>query len=353
MSEVGIVSCKEYEKHKVEEAIAELVLHTDFPDVKGKKVLIKPNILSDSAPEKAITTNPMVLQAVIDLVKREGAKEIFVGDSPAMPGKNFTPKVSQLADLCTDNVKWVDFTINPVKRNIEFVNRKIAMASITDEVDIVICVAKFKTHTLMYATGAIKNMFGLVPGKVKSLQHVHHPSRVAFGNMICGIFKQAKVDYAFMDGIIGMEGAGPANGEPRNVGLMLGSTDALALDISQAIIMGYDPYELPILAIGMKEGITQTTAVHDVSYPCLDARKLVISDFKRIEIKKENKDMMDLKPVAPVFHKETCIQCMKCVKICPAKALHLEGKQVVIDEAVCIRCYCCHEVCPVGAITVD
>lgn len=358
MSKVSIVECHNYELEEVKRAIAIAVEKTDFPDVTGKKVLLKPNILSDAAPEKAITTHPVVLQAVIQLIKEKGAAEIYVGDSPALQKSNFRPTSSGIWQVVEEEkVQWVDFTDKPVSKKLPIANHSISMAKIIDYVDLSISLSKFKTHEFMYLTGSMKNMFGLVPTIRKSAQHMRHPSRGSFAKMLCGLMAHAKVEYTFMDAIVGMEGAGPANGSPRFVGKIIAGHDPLAVDIAEATMMGYDPLLIPIIQLGLEYGVTGLKSIDEVIYPLYDARDLIMKDYKRIG-KKINADTDDsdaeyLKRATPKFNHDTCILCEKCANICPATALTITDGQVMIDDNKCIRCYCCNEVCPVNAITVE
>ena len=355
MSDVAIVSCETYEEEKVKKAIELIIGKTGFPDVKNKSVLLKPNILSDAITEKAITTNPVVLSAMIQIVKERGAAKIFVGDSPSIQKKHLEPTNCGIFQVCEkEAVEWVDFTKDPIKKKLPYVNHSIYMAAILDNVDIVINLPKFKTHELMLMTGAVKNLFGTVPGLRKSPMHVRHPSRGSFAKLVCGVFSQCHVDYALMDGIVGMEGAGPANGKPRNVGLLLGSSDCVALDIAAATIMGYNPLSIPVNVFALKVGLTPTTNIDEITYPLINPRSIILSDFLRCGGKKiEEGDNENFTRKPPTFIHETCIQCGRCIEICPAQAIVMKDKKVILTPEKCIRCYCCHEVCPVGAIEID
>lgn len=359
MSKVSIIECKTYNYEEVKNAIKIAVEHSDFPNVVGKKVLLKPNILSDSEPEKCITTHPMVLKVVIELIKEKGAEKIFVGDSPALQNENFKPKKSEIQTICEEEgVEWVDFTKRPVTKLLPIVNHNVKMANIIDEVDLSISLSKFKTHEFMYATGSVKNMFGLMPSTKKSAQHLRHPSRGSFAKLICGLMSHAKVGYTIMDAIMGMEGAGPANGTPRAVGKIIAGENPFAVDIAQATIMGYDPMKIPILTCGFKYHMAKIESINDIVYPLIHAKNIIIKDYKRIEEMtfskmNLNEDLEYLNRRIPEFDEFTCIQCKKCVDICPARALTLEEGKIQIKESACIRCYCCHEVCPVNAILIN
>ncbi|MBI9095810.1 MAG: DUF362 domain-containing protein [Sphaerochaeta sp.] len=367
MSSVAIVRCENYDQKKVDIAVEQACLAANMPSVAGKRVLLKPNVLSDAKEDRCITTNTAVVRAVIHLLKKQGAKEILLGDSPGLQGPSFVPKACGLDRVCKDEgVKWVDFTQNPKTKSVPYTRSKsLPFASILEEVDLLFSLPKLKTHQLMYSTGAVKNLFGLVPGLYKSPCHVLFPTRELFASLMVGILSLVKPSFSIMDGIIGMEGPGPANGKPRHMGLILAAEDALSLDYAQAVVMGYDPLTIPIIA----EGLRREEGSVPSSYPVLDANTLVVENFQRIAQQKQTSFFHALiapfflsryirwrvkrERKAPVFLTEPCIQCRKCIEICPVHALHLEGKSIIIDEKVCVRCYCCHEICPAHAIEVD
>jgi len=367
MSSVAIIACENYDQALVDNAVETACLASNMPNVSGKRVLLKPNILSDAKEDRCITTNPAVLRSMIRLLKKHGAKEILVGDSPGLQGPSFLPKNCGVYQVCKEeDVKWVDFTKNPTTKLVPYThNKQLPFASILEEIDLLFSLPKFKTHQLMYSTGAVKNLFGLIPNLHKSPCHVQFPTREQFASLIIGILELSKPSFALMDGIIGMEGAGPANGIPRHLGLLLASSDLIALDYAQAMIMGYDPHSIPIISEGLKRNLGSIPT----DYPLLDPNTLILENFKRIQQQKKTKFFHSLiKPFflssyirwkvknerkAPVFLPDPCIGCRKCIEICPASALVLENKRILIDTRACVRCYCCHEVCPANAIVID
>lgn len=206
---VAITKCESYNLEELYSAISLASKEAQMPNVAGKSILLKPNILSDAKPEDCITTNPEFVRAVIRLLKDQGASEIYVGDSPGLQSPNFEGKACGIHSICEEeNVNWVDFTQNPVIKHIQGTTRKLYMASIIDKVDMVFSLAKFKTHQLMYTTGAVKNLFGTIPGLHKSTCHIKCPNRESFAHLIVGIHETIKPSFALMDAIIGMEGAG-------------------------------------------------------------------------------------------------------------------------------------------------
>jgi len=360
---VGIERCYSYNQNEVFNAVKNACGVCSFPDVKGKKVLVKPNILTDAKPEDCITTHPEVVRSVIKLLKEKGATEIYCGDSSGLHGQSFCGKNCGINDVCDqEGAIWSNFLDKPTRVKIDGTNQTLPMAHVVKDVDCVISVCKFKTHQLMYSTGAVKNLFGTIPGLEKANCHLSNPSKKMFAKLVVGICETIKPSFCIMDAVIGMEGAGPSNGTPRPVNLILASENCYALDEAEAIIMGYNPNDIPIL----NEAKIRKIHPSKINYPLLSAHDLQIEDFKRIAISKRThffsklilpfftrsfQRKKQLKEPAPQFNNDKCIKCKRCLNICPAKALTFTDK-IEINKMKCIRCYCCHEMCPVNAIEV-
>lgn len=361
---VAITRCDSYNPEPLEKAISQVMESSDFPEVEGKTVLLKPNILYDAPPERCVTTNPEFLRVFVRLLKKRQPARILVGDSPGMQSKSFCGKACGIWEICEEEgLQWVDFTKDTL--NVKIPGTKITkpVTSWAQKADVLISLPKMKTHQLMYATGGVKNLFGLIPGLNKSQTHLSCPSRQSFSKLICGLYRFAKPSYCLMDAVIAMQGAGPANGTPYPAGLILGSTDCPAVDWAQAVLMGYDPNMLPLLTELKKQGLLAEQA----DYPLLDPYKEKLKGFELIEIREKTKFVRSLvlpfftssilraaqkKEPAPEFDSSKCIRCCRCVNICPPKALKMQQSGVERDKNLCIRCYCCHEVCPVNAISI-
>lgn len=333
----------------------------------GKRVLIKPNIVIDAPVNKAVTTHPSILEAVIDYLQERGAQPV-VGDSPGLQRQGFKPVKCGIMEVCTSRkVPWVDFTAGVVPIGDE-TNQVVKQFRITEEAikaDLIINLAKMKTHQLMYMTGAVKNLFGLIPSVSKSPYHLKFPSRDAFARMIVDLERSITTPvFHILDAVVAMEGPGPSNGTPRPVGALAGSWDPYALDILQAIWMGEDPIRILVLKQALERGIVKSLDAERISCLGQDYRQFIQKGYKRIP-RREGSSLLHTvaglltsrfrPPVdpAPAFDHERCIRCRACVEICPAHALKLVDRQIEISEGSCIRCYCCHEVCPVDAIIIQ
>ena len=358
MTRAAITECRDYTEQELRNAFERIIAETEFPDVNGKIILVKPNILYDSAPEKAITTDYRALEVLLKILRERGASSLIVGDSPGTQTGKLSAKLSGIAGAAErQGARLSDF--REENRIHEIDGSRIPMAAALDEADIVISFAKFKTHQLMSATGAVKNMFGTIPGLNKSPMHLKYRSPEAFAAFLMKVFRECHVDYSFIDAVVGMEGQGPGSGTPRHVGLLMGSANAYALDKAEAMIMGYGSVPLIETAEKLSPGIS------DADYPLLHPEDLIISDYIRIGGGRKSTfrslvigSVLNLfrrkgadRP-RPAFDTEKCRACSRCVEICPAKALHIENGHAVFEKNKCIRCYCCHEVCPFDAIKV-
>ncbi len=367
---VGIRKCTSYDANQVYTALSGAIEMAGDFDVQGKRVLLKPNIVFDSVPEKALTTHPAFLEAAIKLVREKGAVKVFVGDSPGIQKPGFTGKVCGLGPVTEKmGAQWVDFT----KGKLDLpcpegkVQKSFPLGEILKEVDCIISLPKLKTHQLMLYTGAMKNLFGLIPSLVKSPYHVRYPRREDFAAMIVDLNLAVKPAYALMDAVIGMEGPGPGSGYPKAVDLVLASSNVLALDVAACGIIGYPPDRVPV----NKDALERKFWLNDFSeidYCGTDISSLKIRDFEKIPLKRNRNQLLEL--VFPRFYRKmlearaprpavkhkTCIRCGDCIRICSSKAMAFEqGKEkeeVHINYKKCIRCYCCHEICPVKAITI-
>ena len=230
---VAIKRCEKYSPDLLEKAIESITDNTDFPDVKGKSVLLKPNILSGSLPEKAVTTHPEVVRAVIRLLFKKGASRIMTGDSPGIGSADAAGRKCGIKKVVEEEgAEWVVFNESYLLKNPDGKKQKQFYPALQlSQADILISLPKMKTHEMMYYTGAIKNLFGLIPGLKKSRFHFNFPEKEDFAAMIVDLLSTVKPSYAIMDGIVAMEGPGPGSGYPKSLGLLAGSSNLLALDL--------------------------------------------------------------------------------------------------------------------------
>jgi uncharacterized protein (DUF362 family)/NAD-dependent dihydropyrimidine dehydrogenase PreA subunit len=359
---VAIRQCFEYNPHEIADHIDWLYTAANGPDPSGKRILVKPNISADEDTERPVTTHPVVVEAVIKYLQSRGAV-VFVGDSPTIDTDKYTGRKSgirQVVESC--GATWVRFNGPAVSRKVG--NFMVKITSLIEEVDLIISLSKMKNHELMYFTGAMKNIFGLVPAFNKALQHARYPDRYHMAEFFVDLEEAIKPDFHIMDGIVAMEGPGPGSGYPKKANVLLASVNPLALDIIACRILGYSPEKIPVNAIALTRGRLLKSA-DDIVVTGADPRTLVIHDFKRIITPSGSgivfKYFQGKFPVLrkldkrPVFLSHLCISCANCIRICPYKALRFDSKnrnRVLLDDPKCIRCYCCQEVCMERAIEI-
>jgi uncharacterized protein (DUF362 family)/Pyruvate/2-oxoacid:ferredoxin oxidoreductase delta subunit len=361
-NKISVRKCKGYDLHEIYDQISDIYKTTDGPEVNRKKVLLKPNILTDDDPAKCICTHPVVVEAMIRFLQARGAK-VFVGDSPAVHTQRFRAEKTGIFSVCEKTgATWVDFTKKPVEKNLR--KGRIKIASVVNDVDLIISMPKFKNHELVYFTGAIKNTLGLVPGFSKAKQHALHQDRTSFGEFLVDLNEAVIPDYFLMDAIMGMEGPGPGRGFPVEIGLLLGSSNPLILDMTASKIAGYEPMIIPTTKIAFfRKKWLQSE--QEILYNGPDINTLIKKDFKKIPVTgnrnialqflmRRIKSLRKLER-RPVFIHKNCTGCLKCVKICPVNAIELHAvkkNNIVLTDSRCIRCFCCSEVCMDNAVEV-
>lgn len=321
---------------------------------KGESILLKPNLLSARPPESGVDTHPEVVRAVARLAKEEGAR-LFLGDSPGGLGyKNAgsTYEISGMKTVCAqEGITLVDFDS---ARNIN----GMPISVLAKDVDGIITIPKMKTHDLMTLTGAIKNSYGLAIGHFKADCHLKAPLPADFAKRVVDVFETVVPRLAVMDGIVAMEGAGPAAGELRNAGLIIAGNDCVACDAVFAKIAGLDPLRLHIIAEAYRRklGEADIAKIEVLGESIKDA---TLRDFRLPDtsvVMKIPKPLLSILTKAirflPQINDRICRRCRICEKSCPAKCITITDAGSRIDHRSCIKCFCCHELCPYGAVSI-
>ncbi|MCP4579452.1 MAG: DUF362 domain-containing protein [Deltaproteobacteria bacterium] len=317
---------------------------------KGDRVLLKVNLLSARSPEKAVTTHPELVRAVAREVKKAGGKP-FIGDSPAgrfnERGLRKAYKATGLADISKEEDIPLNWDTGSTKREISEGKRlkRVPVCHFVLNADKIIALPKLKTHSLQYMTLACKIMYGAVPGLTKAKYHAQFPRRAAFADMMLDILTVVKPDLYILDGILGMQGQGPGNGDPIQLGWLLASTDPVAMDMAVCRLIGIEPVAIPVL----KKARVRKLWPDHIHYPLLKPEEIPRPDYKMANTAGHlvtGKKPPSKKPKVS----EKCTACGECKVICPKEAISIENKRATVDDSTCIRCFCCHEVCPEDAI---
>ncbi|MGV8171967.1 MAG: DUF362 domain-containing protein [Candidatus Woesearchaeota archaeon] len=358
MSKVLILNCPNYSPESVDKAITKV-----FKDIKidikpHSKVLIKPNILMAKTPSYACTTNPSIIEAVCKILIKKDCEIIFGESSGWNTIHGFEVSgIKAIADkyhakiVAFENEKVLDKNIDGI------ILKELKITSFIENVDYIINMPKMKTHSLMKITGAVKNCYGFIPGFQKALYHTKGKDEISFGELLIDIYLQCKdkIIINIMDAIVGMEGEGPGNGDPKNTGLIIASTDAIALDVIQSRIMGFNPLNIPTITAAINRRLINIPDIKIIgdytssNIPKLDYRPAGSGGGVKSFITSAKSYLMKTPPLIPEVNKSKCIKCGICAKLCPVQCITLKPYPT-FDRNICIKCYCCHEHCPQGAI---
>lgn len=319
----------------------------------GRKVLIKPNLLSGKPPENAVTTHPVFLRALSEFLK-DNSCSIFLGDSPGYEPLERVLKASGYLEF----IDHLDITIarfkNKIEKRIDGISpyRYFDFGEDPGEFDLVINVPKLKTHAMMGMTLGVKNTFGFIRGFEKGRLHLRAgKDRALFASILIDIHQIVSPAITILDGILGMCGDGPSSGIPVNTGIVALSKNAFALDdfIEKFLCGPYVPF--PVISCAMDHGLLPDYVVIDKGLPpAVDFPVPRTSDTDWNLPPPIKRLLRNVFLKKPKILKDNCVQCGVCVEVCPAHAITKERGFPRFDHSSCIKCYCCQEMCPHGAI---
>ena len=364
---VWLAQCPDYGQsleEKIEKAFDALQVWDKIRP--GMRVVLKPNLVMSSKPEQAIITHPAFTAAVGKCVQKAGGR-VVIAESPGGP---YTPAAMKamfratgyrdMAEACgftlyTD-CKSREVTLPQAKRC-----RELSVVEPFLDRDYLIDLPKLKTHSMVGFSGAVKNLFGTVPGLQKPELHCRFSEREPFSEMLCDLCHFLGPDLSLMDGIWAMEGNGPTGGQRRDLHVIAGSESPWALDVAAASLVGLEPEKITMLREGHERGygpldLSELELVGD------PMETLLAPDFLKAEA--SSTDFIDrlpkfLRPAAkklatpyPRIDKKRCVGCGKCAESCPQHTISLRDGKAVIRYQNCIRCFCCHEMCPKHVVQI-
>ncbi len=318
----------------------------------GSLVLIKPNLLAPAQPESAMLTHPLLVRAAVEYVLEKGARP-QVSDSPAMGSFAKVLEASGIKDALKGlDVKCSEFRESDIVEAGEPF-RKIEIARDALSADFVINLPKLKTHSQMLLTLGVKNLYGCVVGLRKPEWHFRTGvNREMFARLLVQIWSAVKPSVTVLDGVLAMEGQGPGkSGTPRRLGVLIGSDDAVALDISICRMIGIDPDDLLTNRIAREMGYAEADIEIDGDVP--EVGNFVLPGIGPLVFGPERLHGFMRRHLVrrPESDASVCRLCGECWRYCPAGAIRREKKGIRFDYDKCIRCYCCIEVCPHAALS--
>jgi uncharacterized protein (DUF362 family)/Pyruvate/2-oxoacid:ferredoxin oxidoreductase delta subunit len=359
-AKVAAVRCASYDSHEVPAAVSralDLIGGLDTVVKTGDRVLIKPNLLAPKKPEQATTTHPEVVAAVAEAVRRVGGSPM-IGDSPG----GMRRELDDLWEIT--GMKAVSEKTGVPLVNIEAGGsckkqrngRTYYLSKLAIEADVIVNLPKLKTHSLVLFTGAVKNMYGLLPGFRKKETHLIYPKPGPFSEALVDIYSFIMPQLTVMDAVQGMDGDGPAAGRRREVGLLLAGRDAVAVDAVAGRLVGIDPEEISTCRLAARQGLG-VCSPEEIAVVGDDPEALIIEKF--IRPRSQLSSLVPTKLVhllkrfiytRPQILPQACTNCNTCVKSCPTGAMVAGSTHPEFRPENCIACLCCHELCPESAI---
>jgi uncharacterized protein (DUF362 family) len=331
-----------------------------FPlEIAGKKVLIKPNVLRSSDPQEGITTHPAVLRAVVEKVETLKPASIIVGDNPGMAnyGQNeLSFQKSGLMEAAKGYYLNIGNDSLPKKFNPDFM-AQVSLSRAVVEADIIISLPKFKTHGLTVITGAIKNSYGFLPGAQKAKLHKAAGNPDRFNEMLVEIFRLRVPELFLVDAVVGMEGNGPVSPDLREIGLILASDNAVALDAVIAVMMGCEPGRLRFLQkakeLGLGDYDLKTIEVLGNLNPIPNFKIPPLGGQANVNNPAIQAFIENRAKLLPHANPDLCTACGTCIEQCPVSALSIDDQIPVVEADTCITCFCCQEMCQEKAIMLS
>ncbi len=366
---VSIERCPDYDEATVASALEKALLPLGGMGAfvsSGQRVFVKVNLLLKAEPGRAVTTHPALVRAVVRAAKAAGASEVVIGDSPGGRTSAASAKAvfetSEMAAVARDEGARLALLDDDVVRTASPDGRLYTSFNLgreAVEADVLIDLPKLKTHGFMLFTGAVKNLFGCIPGLEKAQFHVKVPDRADFADMLVDLALACRPELSIMDAVVAMEGDGPSGGVPKQVGALLASSDPFALDVVASSIAGFDPADVYTCSAATRRGLAPRAA-DDVDVVGVGWRDVAPATFAH-----PAHDLSGRMPRSlgrwlrrgivsrPFLARPSgCTSCRTCEHNCPVGAITLEDGRPRFDYDACIRCYCCQELCPSNALAL-
>lgn len=368
---VACAPCADYEPAHCRAALEEVLTALGGLDwVKaGMRIGIKANLVSFLKPEAAATTHPELLIALTQLLKERGA-EVIIGDSPGgLYTEAYVGHVYRMTGMHKVEAAGARLNHNFAQKTACFSDavqaKEFQYTAWLDDCDAIINFCKLKSHGMMAMSAGAKNLFGIIPGTRKPEYHFQYSEPKAFADMLVDLNEFCKTKLTVCDAVIGMEGNGPTSGTPRKIGCVIASPSAHCLDLLCAHLIGLKPGDIPTLQAAFLRGLVPASV--EQLQVCGDYTRFVMPDFETVAVPSSllfrntfdggmgrlfGNFVAACMCARPALKGKGCTGCGQCMRICPAKAIHMENNKPVIDRKTCIRCFCCQEFCPQGALQV-
>lgn len=366
---IAVTSVSDYNQEKVNRAISR---HFEMLGLAEKlspdmNVVIKPNLLMKRNPKDATTTHPAIVRGIILKLHELGVHKITVAESP---GGTYTAVA--LNGIYTEcGMKEAVKGYAALNSNFESDERKTPngkpLSSFTIikpilEADFIINVAKLKTHAMTGMSGAVKNLFGTIPGLMKPELHWRFPDKRKFCEMLVELCETVNPDVCFIDAVTSMEGDGPSSGIPKQTEMIISGYNPYNIDLALCRVISAPPESIYTVDTAIKLNYSEASAdkldfigdeLHCFNFVKPKGKSTSFEDYVPKLLKRPAKAVMNsLFTPRPHIITKTCVGCGKCAESCPAGTITIKDRKAIIDYSKCIKCFCCHEMCPIKSISI-
>jgi ferredoxin len=222
---------------------------------------------------------------------------------------------------------------------------------------LIISMPRFKSSSYQFLTGAVKNLYGVIPGTQKMRIHREFPEREDFAGMLLDLAALLPPRIAVIDGGLVMEGNGPIHGDIRREDIYIVSNSIFAADYAMALMMGYDPDLVPTVRLSRERGLMipeeiefnppgEPVPLPDFIHP------VTFSGGSVGDADAMDASVREIASVLVVFDEESCVKCGRCAENCPTGSINM-NPYPILNEETCISCFCCNELCPTGAARLE
>lgn len=239
--------------------VVDALSQLDLSFLKGKRILIKPNVGRIAPPESGYNTHPEAVAAIIETLTKLGVETIAIGESPIVGVDIFEAfKRAGFTEMAARyDVELIDFNSQkPVIKKIPD-PRILTETKICQQVydyNVLISVPVTKTHMHTGVTLGIKNLKGCLYRHEKVRYHqLEYIDKVypekTLDSAISDLASVLMPDMTVVDGYTGMEGLGPSGGKAIKSDFAIASFNAMGADVVACKLMGLNAEEIPHLKI--------------------------------------------------------------------------------------------------------
>ncbi len=253
MPKVALVRCERYEDS--EQAIRKVLELLKFNRKLEGTIFLKPNVCAALSPNRAATTHPLIVRAVIGARREMGAEKIILGEGEGLVApSDLTLERSGIAAVARETgvdlvrLDKMEHVVVPIPGGKRL--KEVKLPRILLECDFFVNIPKLKTNTFTLLSLGMKNLMGLLRREDRVKIH-----RCDLNIALADLMRVIRPDLTIMDGIIAMEGQGPVLGTPIPLNIVIGGEDVVAVDAVSASVVGVDPEEVEMIRVAWREGI--------------------------------------------------------------------------------------------------